>query len=100
MMEATILYIIGAFFMVVGAAMLLRPAYYEKTIKVLVANDSLMLVMNIINILLGSAILTVYHSWELNKFLIITLMGWGCVLKGIVPLFFPMWPKKKADMLL
>ena len=37
------------------------------------------------------AIVLVHNVWEISWVLIITLFGWGNIVKAIIPLWFPNW---------
>jgi hypothetical protein len=43
----------------------------------------------VLNLLIGLLIIVAYNVWEMNIFLVVTLLGWFAVLRGIYMLFMP-----------
>jgi hypothetical protein len=66
--------------------------YSDQLIKVLtgIKNSPAILYLNsVFNILIGFTILSQYDLWGWNLLVLVTLLGWVMVIRGIMGLFVP-----------
>jgi len=80
---------IGPFYLVFGLSMLLYAKQWIKVVTEFAKNHFLMLTQMWIALLIGLIIVNMHNVWALDLSLIITLTGWGALLKGIFYLLAP-----------
>ena len=81
--------IFGPLLTILGLWMLL---YSENLIKVMSAIKSsagIFYYSSVFNLLVGFAILSQYDLWGWNALVLVTLLGWYMVIRGIMGLFVP-----------
>lgn len=80
--------VLGPYMIIMAIAMSLNA----KRVKALLtdkANVSFMLVSGMLAVVFGLMIVVTHNLWEANWKVIITVIGWLALIKGIVRLFFP-----------
>lgn len=73
---------------VVSLALLLRPATVGKLFKE-AENEATMFFWGMVTLVIGVAQVLVHNVWALDWRLVITILGWLTVVKGLDLLFFP-----------
>lgn len=73
----------------IGLGMFLSPKYYKKMLGELTHATTLAYLGGTIALVIGVLIVTYHNAWEGNWTLIITLMGWLTLLKGVLLLMIP-----------
>lgn len=74
---------------VVGLALLLRSKHYAKAYKAWMKDDALMLLTSMITIVAGVALVLSHNVWIASWEVIITIVGWAMVLKGVLLALLP-----------
>lgn len=85
---------------VVGLALLLRSDHYVKAYKSWMKNEGLMLLTAMLTLVVGLAIVLVHNVWVSSWEVLITIVGWGAVLKGVVLLLLPKEMEKLVNSLM
>ncbi len=81
--------ILGPFMTIIGLWMLL---YYDQLVKVLTGiknSPALFYLSSVYNLLIGFTILSQYDLWGWNALVLVTLLGWAMVIRGVMGLFVP-----------
>ena len=81
--------IFGPLLAIVGLWMLL---YHENMMKVLnsiKSTPALFYMSGWMNLLIGLVIVSQYNVWTANLAVLITLLGWALIIRGILSLFIP-----------
>lgn len=78
----------GISIVAISLAMLVNPKYLKKLFAE-VENETTMFLGGIISLVIGVAMVLAYNVWALNWQVIITILGWGSLVKGLSVLFFP-----------
>lgn len=81
--------VLGLYLLVMGIAMLLKAGSIKVLIHDVVSSPPLVFISGAITLLIGILIITHYNLWQMNWFLAITVLGWLCILRGILCIFFP-----------
>ncbi|MDF2379815.1 MAG: hypothetical protein P1V18_06400 [Candidatus Gracilibacteria bacterium] len=81
--------IIGPVYLTVGLGFLINGAYYKKMINEVIKDKTLMYFGGIMALVLGILILRVHSVWMQDWTVLVTLIGWIAVLKGLGLLFVP-----------
>ncbi len=105
-METSILIakIIGVIYFSFGIGILFNKKYYSKTIKNLLDDSTYLVLGGILAVIFGLFIIEFHNNWVENWTVIITVIGWVVLLKGVLILAFPksltiFKPLFKADVL-
>lgn len=81
--------IIGFYLIFMCLAMILQPQRFKKTMTDLMSHPASIFICSTMNILFGLFILVPHNMWVAGWPLLITLIGWLVLLKGIAGFMFP-----------
>ncbi|MBU1084555.1 MAG: hypothetical protein ABIG55_06660 [Candidatus Omnitrophota bacterium] len=81
--------LLGPFLLVVGLGMLLSRKAYDSIIKDFLVSPALMYIGGIMALIVGILVVLKNNIWVMDWRLIITITGWGSLLKGALLLVFP-----------
>jgi len=90
-MDASLLLVrlIGPLYLVVGLGLLLNQSYYREMLRSLPSGGILYYVSGAMALVFGIAVLLFHNLWVADWRVILTLLGWLGVAKGILLLVFP-----------
>lgn len=90
-MEVSVLVakIIGVVYVSFGIGLMVNKAFYKEAIIKLFENTEYLILGGFIAIVFGILIIENHNIWEINWTVIITIIGWIALLKGILLLIFP-----------
>ncbi len=81
--------IFGPFMTIIGLWMLLYVENLTKVWSAIKNNPAAFYYGSVVNFLIGLTILTQYDMWSWDAFVLVTLLGWVMVIRGIMGLFLP-----------
>ena len=81
--------IIGLIYLSFGVGILLNGNYYKKEIPKLLENTAYLIFGGFMAIIFGVLIIENHNYWVKNWSVLITIIGWIALIKGIVLLAFP-----------
>ena len=81
--------LLGPLYLVVGAGLLLNQSYYRDMLRSLPSGGMLYYLSGAIALVFGVAVLLFHNLWVADWRVIITLLGWLGVAKGVLLLVFP-----------
>ena len=81
--------VIGPVLALMCFPLLLRKKQYLKIVDDLIKSPALMYVISFINLFLGTLLLVTHNVWVGQWPVVITMMGWAIILKGLLYLLFP-----------
>ena len=81
--------IIGIVYVSFGIGLIVNKAFYKDAMARLLQNSGYLIIGGFIAIVFGVLIIENHNVWEPNWTVIITLIGWIALLKGILLLAFP-----------
>lgn len=76
------------YLILVGLAVLSRPSNFRNMAAEFARNRGMIMVGAVITLLLGGAMVTTHNIWE-GWPIIVTVIGWLTLLKGVFYLFWP-----------
>jgi uncharacterized membrane protein len=86
--------LMGPILLVIGIGMacglMMEGAGYSNVLKEFIANRALIFLTGILALLAGVAIINVHNVWVPDWRVIVTVLGWLLVLRGIMLLVFPL----------
>lgn len=90
-METTILIakIIGVIYLSFGVGMLFNKEYYSKTFEYLLESSTYLIIGGFLAIIFGLLIIEYHNIWTKKWRVLITIIGWGALFKGVLLLAFP-----------
>ena len=90
---------LGRFFalylIVLGFLYLCRRELFSKVLLEIFDSYGFICILGFLNLIFGLLIILAHNVWAFNWTLIVTLLGYYVLIKGIVYLFFPPYPDKK-----
>lgn len=81
--------IIGLYLFLICFIMLLNPKHFHEFLSSFANNPALITFSGIIALLFGIVILSVHSIWVLQWPIVITILGWLSLIKGVIQLAFP-----------
>ena len=81
--------ILGPYCIIVGAGVLFNVKSYQKVMEDFCKNSALLYLGGIFALLFGLLILQFHNVWVANWTVIITIFGWGGLIKGAWLIIFP-----------
>jgi hypothetical protein len=82
--------LIGLLLLPVGASMLLRKTLFMKALNDITGNSTSLFMAGIVLLLLGLSLVLTHNLWHAGFLpLVITLIGWILILRGIASMFVP-----------
>jgi predicted ABC-type exoprotein transport system permease subunit len=88
----------GVSIVVVSLALLVKEKHLKSLLAKIETDESLFL-WGFISLIIGLAMVLSYNVWEQSWHVIITILGWLALLKGLVLLFMPEYVKKWAKQI-
>ena len=85
----------GYFMFLTGSALFLSKETRTAMLENMKNNESFLIAMGYITLLIGLPIVILHNVWELNVLGLVTLMGWVTLIKGFVFLAKPSMVKKR-----
>jgi len=79
----------GPLFVVIGIGILLNQPVYSAMVTEAVRSPILVYLSGVASLLAGLAILNAHRAWTADWRVIITVLGWLCVVGGIVRIVLP-----------
>ena len=86
--------VFGFYFIVMALAMLLNPKGFRQNIRDLAEDSAAMTVAAIITLLLGILLVVIHNQWSWQWPVIITLLAWLTLIKGLLRFLIPSWTKR------
>ena len=88
-MTLELLYFIALIHLTVGVAMSLKPDSIKAGIDSFLKSPGMMFIVGVVSTLLGAMIVSWHNSWGSLTEIIVSIVGWGSLLKGFMILAFP-----------
>jgi uncharacterized membrane protein HdeD (DUF308 family) len=93
--------ILGWYFLIMGLFLIIRRDVVISAMKNVVDQPGLLLVIAFITLIIGLMMIATHNVWVWDWPVIITLIGWFALIRGIIRLFYPefvhrMWNKMSA----
>ena len=82
----------GIALVLIPLALLINPKYLRR-LFVEVENEATMFFWGIVSLIIGLSMVLAYNVWAKNWQVIVTLLGWGSLAKGLATLFLPDYTK-------
>jgi len=83
----------GAVAVALGLGMLINAKYYKKVFVDMMKDGTFMFVWSCFAIVLGLLIVMNHNVWEASWVVIVTLIGWIGLVKGVLMMVFPKFVK-------
>ena len=74
--------IIGPFYVVFGLSFLLYVKQWKKLMSDYADNHFLLFINMTVALVVGLILVNIYNVWEWSIYVVITITGWGAILKG------------------
>ncbi len=81
--------VIGLVFLIFAISICIAKSQYQTVLKDLITHPALILLTGTFNLIIGVLIVVSHNIWELDWRILITLIGWLLLLRGIIWTTFP-----------
>lgn len=81
--------ILGIVFLVMGLELLLKKKFMVAVLNEAVEKPGLLWTMGLLALVIGAVMVAIQNVWSADWRVVITIVGWLAVLKGVVIMFFP-----------
>jgi hypothetical protein len=92
--------LMGPILFVVGISILIDQKSMRAMAKGLLANHALIYTFGVLDLLLGLVLVTVHNVWVMDWRVIITLIGWLSIVRGLMRILFAPYFMKNGPKLL
>ncbi len=89
---------LGLYLIAVGLFYLFRRSFLQKAATQVFESESLIIITAIMSLIIGLLIVVSHNIWEWNWRVVITIIGYLALIKGIIRLFFSHTADKKIIM--
>ena len=80
---------LGLYLVIVGAGMLINSEKFKQMLLPILKDPGMVLFTGFFALVVGIPMVVVHNLWVMDWRLIITLLAWLTLLKGVVRMFFP-----------
>ncbi|MBX9620703.1 MAG: hypothetical protein K2X28_01500 [Alphaproteobacteria bacterium] len=87
---------IGLYLLIVSTAFMLKADEFKPMMLDMLKNQSIVSFSGILALIFGILIVVSHNIWVMDWRVIITILGWLTLLKGVMRLFYPEFVMKKA----
>lgn len=87
--------LLGPIYLILGFGMLLNRQHMAGLYSEIAESPALMYLGAVLALVVGSLIVRFHNDWTLRWTLLITLLGWLAVLKGVLRVLAPEWSQAK-----
>jgi hypothetical protein len=81
--------LVGPVFVAIGLGILLNADFYAGAIVEAVHSPTLVYLSGVASLLAGLAIVNAYGTWSADWRVVVTIVGWLCIVGGIVRIVLP-----------
>lgn len=81
--------VLGLYLAIIGLYMFIMPEHLRRVVDDILSNRGLFFLSAIIALILGILLVISHNEWIFNWRVLITLIGWISLLKGITNMFIP-----------
>lgn len=89
MSDVQIFQVFSLVYLAVGVGILVNPGFYKKLFEDFVENASIMYLGGTSALVIGYLIVAFHNTWTADFSVIITIIGWIALIKGIIILISP-----------
>jgi hypothetical protein len=83
--------VLGIYFLLLGISMLMNMHYFIVNFQEIIKNTPLMLVTGFFILILGVLMVVSHNIWQWSWQVLITIIGWMILLKGVSTIFYPQY---------
>ncbi len=86
--------ILGPIYLIIGLGMLLHREHMRSLFNEVAKSPALVYLGGVLALVIGTIIIRFHNDWTLGWTLLITLVGWGAVAKGVSRILAPDWSRE------
>lgn len=86
--------LLGIYLLIVGVAYFFRREFFREVIRDFYNSPALIAISSVLNLIIGLLIVLNHNVWEFSWKVVITIIGYLSIVKGIMHLYFPEYGKK------
>jgi len=90
--------VVGAYLLIVGIAYMVRVDLFQEALREFTESPAFMVFGAVLSLIIGLLMVFGHNVWEWNWRVVVTIVGYLSLLKGIMNLFYPEWARYFAEM--
>lgn len=89
MTDAQVFQLLGLAYLAAGLGMLINPTFYKRMIDQMVDSPPVIYVSGFMTLAVGYLLIAFYSTWGVDLRLILTVIGWIALFKGLSAIILP-----------
>jgi hypothetical protein len=89
MTDANIFQIMGLVYSAIGVGMLVNRRFYSRMLNKMIADEAVLFVTGLLVTVIGYFLVAYHNNWTSGWTMIITIIGWLALLKGLMMVVIP-----------
>jgi len=89
MTDAQVFQLLGLAYLAAGLGMLINPKFYKRMIDQMLDSPAVIYVSGFMTLAVGYLLIAFYSTWGVNLRLILTVIGWIALFKGLSCIILP-----------
>jgi hypothetical protein len=89
MSDSQIFQVLSIAYLAVGIGILVNAEFYKKMLSDFIENSAILYLGGIMALIVGYLLVAFHNIWVMDLSVIITVIGWLALIKGVVILVFP-----------
>lgn len=89
MTEAQVFQLVGLAYLAAGLGILVNPTFYKRMIDQMLDSPAIIYVSGFMTLAVGYLLIAFYSTWGVNLRLILTIIGWIALFKGLTAMIRP-----------
>ncbi len=89
MTDAQIFQLCGIAFFPAGLVWVINPRVFREMVKDIINNRGVLFISGLMAITIGYLVIALHNTWTFNRQVIITILGWLSLLKGLLIVILP-----------
>lgn len=81
--------VIGLYMLIAGGLVFRGPSYYKQLTEDVMTQRGVLLVSGIMTLILGILMVLTHNIWVADWRVLITILSWWALIKGVLLLYFP-----------
>jgi uncharacterized protein YjeT (DUF2065 family) len=89
MADAQIFQLFGIVFVPAGLVWVINPKAFREMVKDIINNSGVLFISGLSAVAIGYLLIAFHNTWALDRSVIITILGWVSLLKGLLIIITP-----------
>jgi hypothetical protein len=92
--------VLGPVLVAAGVMLITQTTRIAATMMGLLANDALLVLVGFLSLMIGLGLIVLHQRWSSFSAIIVSVLGWAFVVRGLSALFAPLFMHRGAEWIL